>query len=95
MTMPKKQDLSFSDGVSPLRLSLLAINAVCLGACMVLLTIRSANGPLVLLTIGVGLSFGTGFVGAMAASRKRRMNHPIVRDYPAGDDEGTVVSRRT
>jgi hypothetical protein len=68
--------------LSPLKLSLLAVNAVCFGACVVLLTFGSGGGPLVLLTIGTGLSAGAGLTGAIIASRKnsagwRRQRNPV------------------
>ena len=62
---------SWVDFISPLQLTLLAINAVCFGACIVLLTVGTAGSPLVLLTIGTGLSFGAGLTGAIVASRQR------------------------
>lgn len=61
--------------LSPLRLSLLAINAVCFGACLVLLAIGTASGPLVLLTIGTGLSLGAGLAGALVAAHSLRSHH--------------------
>ena len=56
--------------ISPLRLVLLSVNAVCLGGFIVLLAIGSTSGPLVLLTIGAGLSFMAGLAGAIVAARK-------------------------
>lgn len=55
--------------LSPLRLILLAVNGICLGACLVLLVIGLGS---VLLTIGVGLSFGAGAVGAYKAVQQRK-----------------------
>jgi hypothetical protein len=57
--------------MSPLRITLLATNAVCFGGCVVLLALGTVSGPLVLLTVGTGLSLGAGVAGAMIASRKQ------------------------
>lgn len=56
--------------LSPLKLTLLAINAVCFGACIVLLAVGSASGPLLGLTIATGLCLTAGLVGALVASRR-------------------------
>ena len=59
------------DWLSPLKLTLLAINAVCFGGCLVLLAAGKADGPLVLLTVAVGLMLLAGLTGALIASRRR------------------------
>lgn len=58
--------------LSPLRITLLAINAVCFGAFLVLLAVGTASGPVVVLTIATGLSFGAGLAGALIAARNSR-----------------------
>jgi hypothetical protein len=57
----------WSDWLSPLRLTLVTINAVCFGGCLVLLALGRASGPLVLLTVAVGLSAFAGTAGAILA----------------------------
>ncbi len=57
--------------LSPLRLSLLVVNAVCFGGCLVLLAVGQVSGSLVLLAVGVGLSVFAGTTGAIMASRRR------------------------
>ena len=54
--------------LSPLMLSILAANAVCFGACVVMLILSRGSGPLALLTIGTGLSFAAGLTGAIVTS---------------------------
>ena len=56
--------------LSPLRLSLLIVNAVCFGGLLVLLALGTPSGPLVGLTIATGLSLFAGFTGALVASRR-------------------------
>lgn len=56
--------------LSPLRLSLLTVNAFCFGGLLVLLALRTPSGPLVVLTIATGLSLFAGFAGALIASRR-------------------------
>jgi len=46
--------------LSPLKLTLLVINAICFGGCLVLLAVKNADVPLVLLTISVGLMLFAG-----------------------------------
>jgi hypothetical protein len=72
MKTPVKKNASCREWLPPLRITTLAINAVCFGACVVLLAVRGANGPLVLLTIGTGLASGTGLAGAILGSRGSR-----------------------
>jgi hypothetical protein len=84
---------------SPLRITILAINAVCFGGCLVLLALGTASGPLVLLTIATGLSFGAGLMGAIVASRElrggARERDGVRRDHePSGPDPGVTRSRR-
>ena len=58
--------------LSPLRVTLLVINAVCFGACLVLLAAGKGGGPVVLLTIGTGLMLFAGVTGALIACRRTR-----------------------
>jgi hypothetical protein len=58
--------------LSPLKVSLLAVNAICFGGCVVLLALGSGGGPLVLLTVGTGLSFAAGVTGAIIAARRMK-----------------------
>ena len=60
-----------SEWLSPLRLSLLVVNAVCFGGCLVLLAVGHVSGSLVLLAVGVGLSVFAGTTGAIMASHRR------------------------
>ncbi len=60
----------WSDWLSPVRLTLITINAVCFGGCLVLLALGRASGPLVLLTVAVGLSVFAGTAGAIVACRR-------------------------
>ncbi len=71
MNAPAMRSTSWRDWMFPLRVALLAINAVCFGGCVVFLAVGTASGPLVLLTIGTGLSLGAGVAGAIIASRKQ------------------------
>ncbi|MCL4180217.1 MAG: hypothetical protein KJ072_21050 [Verrucomicrobia bacterium] len=71
MNTPATRSTSWRDWMSPVRITLLAVNAVCFGGCVVLLALGTASGPLVLLTIGTGLSLGAGVAGAIMASRKQ------------------------
>jgi hypothetical protein len=57
--------------LSPFKLTLTAVNAVCFGACLVLLLMEKGGVPLVFLAIGTGLSSVAGLTGAVIASRKR------------------------
>ena len=70
MNRDEKKIDSWREWISPLKLSLLVINAICFGGCIVLLATGASSGTLVILTIATGLSFGAGFVGAMIASQK-------------------------
>jgi hypothetical protein len=71
MSLPESQNPNWRAYLSPLKLTLLAINAVCFGACLVLLVSGADSISVVFLTIGTGLSFLTGLVGAIVASRKQ------------------------
>jgi hypothetical protein len=71
MNRPEKRNASWLSWMSPLRITLLAINAVCFGGCVVLLAVGTANSPLVLLTTGTGISMAAGLAGAIFASRKQ------------------------
>lgn len=70
MTTSEKQNSACRQWISPLRLTLLAVNAVCFGGCLVLLALATVSGALIVLTIGTGLSLGAGLAGAVTASRK-------------------------
>jgi len=70
MQFNEKKNSGWREYPSPLKLALTAINAVCFGAGLVLLALGNSSGPLVLLTIGTGLSATVGLVGAIVASRK-------------------------
>lgn len=72
------QNACWSVDLSPLKLTLLAINGVCFGGLLVLLIIGSPSGAAVLLTLGTGLSFLSLATGATVASRRRnRMEEPL------------------
>ena len=62
--------------LSPLKLTLLAINAVCFGGCLVLLALGRGGGPVLLLTFGTGLAMLAGLTGALMATR--RTKNPVV-----------------
>jgi hypothetical protein len=64
------KDISWSDYISPLKLSLLAVNAVCFGGFIVLLALGKSSGPLVGMTIATGLMLFAGLAGALVASRR-------------------------
>ena len=70
MNKDKEQDVSWRHWISPLKITLLAVNGVCFGGCIVLLAVGVASAPLIVLTIATGLSFGAGLTGALVASRK-------------------------
>ena len=74
MNTTEKQQSDWRGYLSPLKITLLAINAVCFGACIVLLVLGAGGGPLVLLTIGTGLSLGTKLTGAIVAARKNTVH---------------------
>ena len=71
MNTTAKQHSEWRTYLSPWKITLLAINGVCFGACVALLASGSERGPLVLLTVGTGLSFFSGLVGAILAARQR------------------------
>ena len=58
--------------LSPLKLTLLAINAVCFGALLVLLAAGKGDGPVVLLAVATGLMLFAGLTGALIASCRTR-----------------------
>ena len=64
------KDKSWNDHISPLKLSLLAVNAVCFGGFIVFLALGESSGPLVGMTIATGLMLFAGLVGALVASRR-------------------------
>ncbi len=55
--------------LSPLKLTLLVINSICFGACLVLLAFGSTRGQVVFLTIATGLLLGAGLAEAILAAR--------------------------
>jgi len=61
---------SWREYLSPLKLSLLVVNAVCFGALLVVLALGTLSGPLVLITIATGLSLFAGLAGALMASKR-------------------------
>ncbi|MBE7559900.1 hypothetical protein HS125_13540 [bacterium] len=69
-------DTTQSRFLSPLYLSLLFANVLCLGGLFTLVALRLASGqtsiPLVLATIGSGLMTTSLGVGALVAARKRK-----------------------
>lgn len=78
MNTTEKRHSDWREYLSPLKLALLAINAMCFGGCIVLLAFGVGSGPLILLTIGTGLSLGAGLIGAIVASRKAAARpHPL------------------
>lgn len=70
MTTTEKREAGWHAYLSPLRLTLLAVNGVCFGGLLVLLALGKASGPVIVLTIGTGLSFGALVAGALTASRQ-------------------------
>lgn len=56
--------------LSPLMLCVLVVNAICFGGLLVLLALGKSSGPVILLTVGVGLSVFGGVAGAIGASRR-------------------------
>ena len=58
--------------LSPLNLTLLAVNAICFGASLVLLAAGKTGVPLVLVTIGSGLMLLALLTGALVASCRAR-----------------------
>ena len=68
----KKQHSGWRVYLSPLRITLLVINVVCFGGCIVLLTFGTVTGPLLLLTVGTGLSSGAGLTGVIVALHRNR-----------------------
>jgi hypothetical protein len=82
MNAREKRDAGWRNWLSPLRLTLLSINAVCFGALIVLLILGKPSGPLVVITIATGLSFGAGLTGALVAARKE-LRSPTDGSTPA------------
>ncbi|MCL5742635.1 MAG: hypothetical protein M1541_01720 [Acidobacteria bacterium] len=70
MTTTEQREAGWREYLSPLRLTLLAVNGVCFGGSLVLLALGNASGPVIVLTIGTGLSFGALVAGAITASRR-------------------------
>lgn len=70
MTPTEKREAGWRAYLSPLRLTLLAANGVCFGGLLVLLALGKASGPVIVLTIGTGLSFGALVTSAITASRR-------------------------
>lgn len=61
---------SSTGSLSPLRLTLLVVKAICFGGLLVLLALGKSGGPVILLTVGVGLSVFGGVAGAIGTSRR-------------------------
>lgn len=72
MTPTEKREAGWRAYVSPPRRTFLAVNGVCFGGLLVLLALGRASGPVIVLTIGTGLSFGALVAGAITASRRVR-----------------------
>ena len=58
--------------LSPLNLTLLAVNAICFGASLVLLAAGKADALLVLVTVATGLMLFALLTGALVASCRAR-----------------------
>lgn len=65
--MDNKDKNRYIKYLSPFHLSLLAINGICFGGCLVLLAVKGVSGPLILLTIASGLLFLGEFSGTFLA----------------------------
>jgi hypothetical protein len=61
---------SWINDISPLKLSLLVVNAVCFGGFIVFLALGKSSGPLVGMTVATGLMLFAGLAGALMASRR-------------------------
>lgn len=62
---------NIEDHLSPLNIILLAVNGFCFGGSLVLLALGKASGPLVLMTVGCGLSFLSFLILAVYTARAR------------------------
>lgn len=71
MASPGEQS-SWREYATPTQLTLLTVNAVCFGGCVAFLAVGRSSGPLLLLTIGTGLSMSVGLTGALLAARQAR-----------------------
>jgi hypothetical protein len=56
--------------LSPLKLSLLVVNAVCFGGFLVFLASGKSSGSIVVMTVATGLMLFAGLAGALMASRR-------------------------
>jgi hypothetical protein len=56
--------------LSPLKLSLLVVNAVCFGGFLVFLALGKSSGSIVVMTVATGLMLFAGLAGALMASRR-------------------------
>lgn len=70
--------------LSPLRISLLAVNGVCFGGLLVLLILGRGNGPAVLAAVGAGLSLAGGLAGAILAARRLKNSDSRVGQKESG-----------
>jgi hypothetical protein len=71
--MTTERDTScWSAYLSPLRLVLLAVNAVCFGGFLAFLAAGKAGAPSVLVTVGTGLSLFALLTGALVAASRAR-----------------------
>jgi hypothetical protein len=69
------------DYLSPLKLSLLVVNAVCFGGFIVFLALGKSSGPLVGMTVATGLMLFAGLAGALMASRRVIKQKPNLNDH--------------
>jgi hypothetical protein len=56
--------------LSPLKLSLLVVNAVCFGGFLVFLALGKSSGSIVVMTVATGLMLFAGLAGALMVSRR-------------------------
>lgn len=61
----------FSEYLSPLKLTLLALNGISFGGLLVLVLLGRATPPVVFLTISTGVSLTALLIGTLLASRNR------------------------
>ena len=65
--------------LSPFRVILLVVNALCFGACLVFLALGEGDVTLVLLAVGTGLALAGGLAGAYVACRVGAKQKPPAR----------------
>ena len=71
MNYKTNRDDCWQGYLSPLKLTLLAINGVCFGGLVVVLILGTTTVASVVLTVATGMSFGALLAGAITASRRR------------------------